>query len=216
MRLPSGEVELIPATALQRAFECGLVDSRTPVRAFGAHTWTTLDVAAELADASLGSFAPLAMDAPAPDLNDGAIWRSRSDIDPKSFRPRKTPLLGALAAAAVVGVIGFFGLRLPANDLDTHIAAAQAAERAHRAADPAIRVAPAPPPELLHTARRFEQRLSAEQRKRLREADYARRAVTKPGRHKPSASALFANPTNDPMTASTAGADRWDPLNGAL
>ena len=149
-------------------------------------------------------------------MNDGAIWRSRKDIDPKSFRPRKTPLFGALAAASLVGIIGFFGLRLPTNDLDTHIKAAQAAERALRAADPAIRVAPTPPPELLHTARRIEERLTAEQRQRLIEADYVRHFTTKPDRRKAATSALFPKRTSDPMTASAASADRWDPLNGAL
>ena len=48
MRLPTGEVEVATATALEAAFRCGLVDVHTPVRSMSSPVWTTLGELAEL------------------------------------------------------------------------------------------------------------------------------------------------------------------------
>ena len=132
MRIPSGEVEIVTAAELERAFDCGLVDARTPVRAFGAHTWTTMMEAAELpapTAASMASLSPTAFDAPAADLVDGATWQSRSDVDPRTFKPSKTPAIAAVLITAAFVAAALLGPDLPRSPAPERVAAASSLAR---------------------------------------------------------------------------------------
>ena len=212
LRLPSGEIEIVTPTALQRAFECGLVDVRTPVRAFGAHTWTTMAEAAELdvpGSPWIASFAPMAFDVSAADLGAGAQWQSRRDVDPRAFKPSRAPALFALLIS-----VSFVAVALLGANADASTSLPQAATitslkcSAH---------APSPIHDLLRAAKP-EGRLTADQKKRLRELDN----VTRTQRPKASSQTPLlqkhgARRSDDPFEGSAhSGASRGDPLDGSM
>lgn len=214
MRLPSGEVEIVTADALQRAFDCGLVEARTPVRAFGAHTWTTMLEAAELpvsAAPTMASLSPMAFDAPAADLGDGAPWQSRTDVDPKAFKPSKAPAVVAILVSAAFVAVAVLGGKLPQNPALERVAAASslAAVQPVHVSRPDIR-------EMLRTPKSEEDRLTGDQKRRLSEIDYTTRTR---GRKVHSLTPLLpkrgVRPSEDPF-AHKAGASTGDPLDGSF
>jgi hypothetical protein len=216
LRLPSGEVEIATATALQRAFECGLIDLRTPVRAFGTHVWITMQEAAELSPPASrlgGSLSPTALDSPAPDLASGAIWSSRSDVDPERFKPSRIPAIVVLLASAAFVCLVLVGetARGPSTS---------AALQQFPTAAPTTMVKLAPPPirERLHTPSRDTERLTKEQKHRLAELDYVTRTQRPTSSlARPLVSKTATRSPNDPFsrTAFTV-ASRGDPLDGSL
>src|SRR5690348_17043775 len=111
VQLPSGEIEVVSSSALERAFQCGLVDARTPVRAFATPLWTTLGDAASLEEgepSTISSLAPMSM-ASIPPADDSAQWRVGSYAE-ITFEPRKSRSIGMMAmmmgAAMAIGIVG--------------------------------------------------------------------------------------------------------------
>lgn len=219
LRLPSGEIEVVTPDELQRAFDCGLVEARTPVRAYGAHTWITMAEAAELPapdPRSMASLSPLALDAPAADLDDGAPWRSRRDVDPQAFRPSRAPVLGALLLSVAFVALAVLGGNVPQpGPLERAAAAAAIAPAA-----PSFRASRPPMPELLHREEAAPEvaRLTKAQKRRLRKLDY----VTRTYGRKVVAPALRPSKRrrrafDDPFArTSNAPARRGDPLDGSF
>lgn len=213
LRLPSGEVEIVTANALQRAFECGLVDVRTSVRAFGAHAWTTMAEAAELevpGSPSWASLSAMAFDAPAADLGGGAPWQSRQDMDPRAFKPSRTRAVVAVFASVSLIAIALLG---------GEVAASPSVKRAAIVPQPlSFEVARPPMRELLRTPKGEDERLTKDQRRRLRELDY----VTSTQRRKASSPTPFlpkqrVRSSEDPFARSTrATASPGDPLDGSI
>ena len=110
-RLPSGDVELLSASALENAFSCGLVDARTPVRTPSSTTWTTLHEAADFEPGertSVASLTPTSMEVLPSDEGVGARYTINDrDLDPRAIRGSRTPFaMTVIAILAVVG-IGF-------------------------------------------------------------------------------------------------------------
>lgn len=215
LRLPSGEVDIATATGLQRAFECGLVDLRTPVRAFGANVWTTMREAAELSippGSSIASLIPTSFDAPvAVDLVDGTPWQSRRDVDPKAFKPSRLPvLLGAVLTVAFAGVAFFEGDAIKAASA-SDIEPAKVVNTVTHGSRREIR-------EQLHTPNRPPgPRFTKDQRHRLAELDY----ITRTQRPKTSiVKPLVVKPgparSEDPFQSGTRAPLRGDPLDGSI
>lgn len=225
MRLPTGEVELLTAPAMKEAFRCGLIDLRTPVRPFDGHAWITLEEAAgfdERMSDHFPSLTPIAIDNPAPDLDDGAPWRVRRYVDEGSLRPGKTRVAGAilLTIGAFAAIAALVRPHVGSGVLEDRLAQARAAsDEANAAAamlpPPAVE-APRPPP--------APERLTEHQKRRLREMDAERAykaAIKKQKRRaKPQSSILEPPPdwrgaprAKEPFTE---GGNRFDPLNGAL
>jgi hypothetical protein len=228
MRLSTGEVELVTPAALQRAFKCGLVNARTPVREIGGHVWTTLGDAAEITDGprgELSSLAPMAIDEAdvvAADLENGLRWHVRQDADPKAFRGSRLRAVGALlAATAAIAAVAVLGARVPVNDLQEHVAAARMAQeaRAELEADALATARKARPVlDLIWTEEEPEERLSEDQKRRLIERDTA---MLQHGIGLPTSRSLMApRGAKDPFANSSKAPshqnDPWDPLNGAF
>jgi hypothetical protein len=178
MRLPSGEVELVTANVLERAFQCGLVDARTPVRSVAAPVWVPLQEAAELDPGppmSMTSLSPMALETALSDEEVGARWLVRErDLDPRAVRASRLPILGgALALVAAVAVVAL-GIGQPTNDLASHVAAANA-PMAIEVTSAAPRPSRPDVTEHEHPTRVFDERLTAAQRWKLRDLDYRRR-----------------------------------------
>jgi len=224
MRLPSGEIEIVEASALERAFHCGLVDSRTPVLAVGSHVWTTLGEAADLDDPPM-SIMPEALDEPAADLANGAQWHVRTVEDDTRFRDAtKRSRYGVLGL--VILAICTAGLGVAWADVDGGTSASTASmkteARAVEAADPALAKAirnVRAAEEVPHHSKRDLERLTKEQQRRLRELDLARRMR---GDDKRDARRIAAgkpivvpyeNVSADPFGKSVSP---FDPLNGSL
>lgn len=213
MRLPSGEVEIVTAAELERAFHCGLVEARTPVRAFGAHTWTTMLEAAELpvpAGTSMASLSPIAFDAPAADLGDGAPWLSRTDVDPRAFKPSKAPAVLAIFVSAAFVAAAVLGSKLPRSPALERVAAASSLTSM-----PAVRVSRPDVREMMRTPKSEEERLTSDQKRRLREIDYTTRMH---GRKVHSLTPLLGTrPSEDPFSRrAKPGAHSGDPLDGSF
>lgn len=218
LRLPSGEIEIVTPTALQRAFECGLVDVRTPVRAFGAHTWTTMAEAAQLdvpGSPSIASLAPMAFDAPAADLGAGALWQSRKDVDPRAFKPSRAPALAALLIS-----VSFVGVALLGADADASNSLSGTAESTSLTCTTRARP---PMHDLLRAVKPEAERLTEDQKRRLRELDAITR-TQRPrassrtpllGAHRVPSSGVLTS--IDPFASGLkTGASRGDPLDGSL
>jgi hypothetical protein len=218
LRLPSGEIEVATATSLQRAFDCGLVDFRTPVRAFGSHTWTTMLEAAKLevpASPAL-SLSPIALDTPAADLVE-VHWQSRNEVDPKAFKhSRTTPVLVALLASCALAAVALFGDKVPvlASNASMQLEAASVIPVTPR--EPRSAQTTKHDLESLPTTKNTEPRWTKVQRHRLAELDYVTRtqrpksSFVKPLLPKPGAS-------EDPFARkSTNVSRRGDPLDGSL
>jgi hypothetical protein len=211
LRLPSGEVELATADALQRSFECGLVDHRTPVRAFGAHTWITMQEAAELAvppSPSMASLSPTACDPPAIDLDAGARWQSRGDIDPKAFKPSRIPAVVALMLSGAF--LGFALLRA-----DPPLSPAMQALQQPPAIAPLPKFSRPPIVEEQHVARKpMPERWTREERHRFAELEYLSR-LNAPKSSRPSRPVLKPMP-DDPFRNAQAQPRHGDPLDGSI
>ena len=222
MRLPSGEVELITSSMLERAFNCGLADARTPVRSFAAHTWITLQEAANLEFnespflASVAPEAPLDLDM---DLQGGARWQVRDEeIEVRAVKASRLPAIGAVITVVALAATLVMGISL---QLDGNVAAAHAAA----APVPATHRSTETVHEHVHPQRTWDtERFTDEQKKRLHEIDFKHRwegfglkghaspvvspsekAFTPPSPHAPA-----------PAAAPTSEASRWDPLDGRL
>ncbi|CAN5805704.1 hypothetical protein BH11MYX4_BH11MYX4_00760 [soil metagenome] len=221
MRLPSGEIEITEASALERAFRCGLVDSRTPVLAVGGHLWTTLAEAADLEAAPM-SVMPDVPEEPAADLANGAQWHVRSVEDEDRFRSAnkrsRRAVLGIAVVAALAATLGVAW----ADGNDPMTTSMRSEAQALRAPDPALARAirnVRAMEEVPHHSQRDLERLSKEQQRRLRELDLARRMR---GDDKRDARRIAAgrpivvpyeNVSADPFGK---GVSPFDPLNGAL
>jgi hypothetical protein len=228
MRLSTGEVELVTPTALQRAFKCGLVNARTPVREIGGHMWTTLGEAAEIADGprgELSSLAPMAIDdanVVAADLENGLRWHVRQDADPRAFRASRLGVVGALlVATAAIGAVAVLGMQMPNNELREHVSAAREAQEAKAELEAnalAIARKARPALDLIWPEEEPAERLSEDQKRRLIERDTAmlQHGVGLPTSHSlmapKGAKDPFANSSKVPSHQN----DPWDPLNGAF
>lgn len=228
MRLPTGEVEHLSGTQLEAAFRCGLAGPRTAVRSVSSPLWTTLGEAAEIDDSARGdvsSLAPISLQSSDPDLeighDDDTRWFVRNYGAAESLRPtRSGPILGLVAAAGALAMLVFASTQVPASLGHRAAASTQSLETPA----PKVRGLDHQGIEMLRTQRGPVERLTAEQRYRLRtrgpERSYGRpvvgtpldapRARTKPTRRAPASendtsSSPFVNSTN-----------RFDPLNGAL
>jgi hypothetical protein len=224
MRLPSGEIEIAEAAALERAFRCGLADGRTPVLAVGGKVWTTLAEAAELETPPLSVF-PDALETgePAADLANGAQWHVRNEDDETQFRAATKRSRYAVLGIAIAAVLASTGLGVawadsngaltvpPQTDLHASGEPQPAASRNLRNAKDMEDVP--------HHSQRDLERLSKEQQRRLRELDLARRMR---GDDKRDAKRIaagkpivipYSEVSNDPFAKSVSA---FDPLNGAL
>jgi hypothetical protein len=228
MRLSTGEVELVTPAALQRAFKCGLVNARTPVREIGGHVWTTLGDAAEITDGprgELSSLAPMAIDEAnvvAADLESGLRWYVRQDSDPKAFRASRLGAVGALlVATAAIAAVAVLGTRMPTNELREHISAAREAQEAQAELEAnALATARKAQPvlDLIWPEEEPAERLSEDQKRRLIERDTA---MLQHGVGLPTSRSLMApRGAKDPFANSSKAPshqnDPWDPLNGAF
>lgn len=222
VQLPSGEIEVVSSSALERAFDCGLVDARTPVRAFATPIWTTLGEAASLEEgepSTLSSLAPIAM-ASIPPADDSAQWRVGSYAEPR--KPRSIGMMASMMG--VMMALGIVGLaRMP-----NAIAGAGASHKAALAMQaPSLPGSPAkpipppakpiPPPESIAkpipppapsaSAKHF----TNEQRYRLRMQDAAQRWAPRDKKR-----ATSRTPVEPPSDRLLRGGSPFDPLNGAL
>jgi hypothetical protein len=105
MRVPTGEVEVVTAEALEDAFRCGLADARTPVRSVGSKVWTTLAEVAGIDTSSpeeLGSLLPVALEEQALSAESGEAWQMRREIDTRGFRPSARRVVASVVAVAGV------------------------------------------------------------------------------------------------------------------
>ena len=225
MRLPSGEIEITDATALERAFRCGLVDGRTAVLAVGAKVWTTLAEAAELETPPMSVF-PDALETgePAADLANGAPWHIRNEDDETNFRVATKRSRYAVLGIAIAAVLASTGVGVAWADSNGVLTVPLQTEmRAHahahaHAASRALRNAK-DMEDVPHHSQRDLERLSKEQQRRLREIDLARRMR---GDDKRDARRIaagkpivtpYAEVSNDPFAKSVSA---FDPLNGSL
>lgn len=215
MRLSTGEIELVTAEGLERAFECGLVDVRTPVRSASTPIWTTLGEAAGFEDdvtPSFPSLSPVAIEERVTVPPDGE-WQVRRYVDARSFevgRGRTYAVIFAAALALVLG--GVIGKQLTADARAERATAGQVADTALRVASPAS-MAPPPVAELLPEAAPKPERLTDDQKRRLRELDAAQRLKAKTSKRR------WRKTSGTPLTPPRKRAeplDVHDPLNGAL
>jgi len=230
MRLPTGEVEVVTASALERAFRCGLADARTPVRSVASPVWTTLAEAAEIDTSdprAPGSLLPVALDEePAADLASGKPWQVRTEVDPRTFRSSAGRIVTGAAALACVALVALGASRAP------DVSASRATSAMGRGdGDAAHPRAPAGVVDAreLHRPTKDEPQgaaSSAEVERRLREMDALRRAneaaAPRPLVHPKRSRTPLAPPLRPAGKGSgasspfTNGGSRHDPLNGAL
>lgn len=229
VRLPSGEIEVSTAAALERSFKCGLVSARAPVRAVGANLWTTLGEAAGLdPDAPAhSSLSPMALDTPEgppPSLmpDDPDLYRRGPAFDERAFRPRVGRITATFLAVASVAGLAFGLVRYPNALFPSRAKLAEvgktAAVLAAQPPPPAETMCvPGPPTDFIGPP---PPRLTEEQILRLREADYALRMS---GEHKSSLRRRRSRTPVEPPSRHHGKADPiqqnhdpFDPLNGAL
>ncbi len=123
---------------------------------------------------AMTSVSPMALDVPAADLADGLRW-SRSEVDPKAFKPSRTaPALAALLASCVLVAVSLLGAEVPAlvanASLQQEVTVMPVAPAPRKVARPAARVL-----ELLRATKVVEARLTPDQKRRLLERDCATR-----------------------------------------
>jgi hypothetical protein len=224
MRLPTGEVEIVTASALEDAFHCGLADARTPVRSVACPVWTSLAEVAEIDTSdpsSLGSLLPVALEEPAADLARGKAWSVRTDLDASAFTSGRRGVIGAgLAIAGLLALMVFGGSQLPDPAPSTAAGGAAAEMTAHARAPRA----PTNAIELCwETKEEREPPITrAALEARLHEMDALRVASEAAHRHhgrraKRSRTSLEApRGYHAPAGPFTNGGDPRDPLNGAL
>lgn len=230
MRLPTGEIEVVTASALEDAFRCGLADARTPVRSVGSPVWSALAEVAEIETSdprSLGSLLPVSLEAPEADLENEQAWKIRREIDTSTMKPGRGRL--ALASMAIVGCIALAvvgGEKLSQNASAERFAQAHLARRV--AATPEVPL-PRATPERQEVLRALHdeqddpvKRRAAE--RRVRELELIRRLKEAANPHRterqhakrsktPIEPPASWNPSSTPFTD---GGDPRDPLNGAL
>jgi hypothetical protein len=224
MRLPTGEVEIVTASALEDAFDCGLADARTPVRSVASPMWTSLAEVAEIDTSdprALGSLLPVAVEEPAADLARGGAWPVRTELDASAFTTGRRGVIGAgLAIAGFLALMAFGGSQL--SDPAPAAAAGGAAAAATEHARPAR--APTNATELCWETKdeREPPITKAALEERLREMDALRVANEAAQRHhgrraRRSRTSLEApRGYRAPASPFTNGGDPRDPLNGAL
>ncbi|AKU94236.1 hypothetical protein AKJ09_00900 [Labilithrix luteola] len=221
VQLPSGEIEVVTSSALERAFHCGLVSARTPVRAFATPIWTTLGEAASFEDgepSTISSLAPIAM-ASIPPADDSAQWRVGSYLE-TMFEPPKSRTIGAVAMmmGAVMALAAVGIARIPNAIAGAGASHAAALARESPKAPEAMALpppAPIPPPTPMPAAApapsASAKHLTNEQRYRLRMQDAAQRWAPRDKTHSKS-----RTPIEPPSDRLLRGGSRFDPLNGAL
>ncbi len=224
MRLPSGEIEIVDATALERAFRCGLVDGRTAVLAVGGKVWTTLAEAADLETPPLSVF-PDALETgePAADLANGAQWHVRDEADETRFRDASKRSRSGVIAIAIAAVLASTGLGVAwADSTGAMTIPMQNEARAPGSPEPAparaIRKGKGMD-DVPHHSKRDLERLSKEQQRRLREIDLARRmrGDDKRDARRIAAGKPIVTPYSEVVTDPFAkSVSAFDPLNGSL
>ena len=227
LQIPSGEIEIATSEALKGAYKCGLVDLRTPVRAFGAHTWQTMQEAAEIqlpGAPSIVSFAPVALSAPPPELEEAMTRQSRVDVDPRTFKPSRRPAI--FIAVGIAACLLALGLGKGNPMKNAHAAAVTSLETSdeQESVKPMTALAPKPAAkpirEQLHASERYDgSRFSKDQKWKLLELDY----ITRTQRPK---SATFKLMIQKPLPGANApvkhedpfshGGAKGDPLDGTL
>lgn len=226
MRLPTGEVEVATASAIEDAFRCGLADARTPVRSVGSAVWRTLGEVAEIDTTDprdLGSLLPVAVEEPAADLSEGRRWVSRTDIDAREFQPKARNLAGVAAAAMGIAVAVFCGVQVTARMPEA--SALGSLPFAHhigapKTVAPSAEVPAKAPSEMQEVYRpiadSWERADRLARERRLREMDAARRIRERKYGIRGTKSRTPVEPpaaSTDPFSAS---GNPLDPLNSAL
>ncbi len=227
MRLPTGEVEVATASALENAFRCGLADARTPVRAVSSPVWTSLAEVAEIDTSdprSLGSLLPVAVEEPAVDLADGRKWDSRTDIDARMFHPRVRRIATVMVAVASLGLAIFCGTQISAHVPKLRAMATRQAAQ-HLGAAGASRPSAATgtrktltnEDELFQPANEARKKLDAKDFEReLRDMDKARRKYERTHARRGKRSRTPVEPPEPKANPFSDSGHRMDPLNGAL
>lgn len=230
MRLPTGEIEVVTASALEDAFRCGLADARTPVRSVGSPVWRAL---AEVADVEtsdprrLGSLLPVSLEEPAADLENEEAWKIRRELDTSTLKPGLRRFAGA--ALAVVGCIAlavFGGAKLSEQASAERFAEVHLARQVAAAANAPV---PHATPELQEVLRTMPDDPDEPSRRhaierRLREMDLMRRMneAANPHRTERQRAKRSRTPVEPPVgwgstpSPFTESGNRLDPLNGAL
>jgi hypothetical protein len=225
VELSNGEIRTMTLDDLDAAYQAGAIEESTRVRRHGAVSWSTLAIVAGIEDEPARPSAPhslsptaISVAPPAPstahDVTPPSPVVSLDDVPETAFKKSKTGLVfGMLGAAAVIGVVAFFGSKaLKAADAAQEAAKAAAASKEtfnpHAAMDL--------PPAELDKARA---KLTEEQRKRLEEADKrraeeaARKAAERAKNAPAPRQGSRAGKSTDPFVK---GGDKYDPLNGNL
>ena len=217
LQIPSGEIEIATSDALKSAYKCGLVDLRTPVRAFGAHAWQTMQEAADIevpAEPSMVSLTPVAFSSPPPVLEEAMTRQSRVDVDPKAFKPSRRPaIFTAVGVAACLLAFGLGKGNLRAAAAGTSFDDEVTVKPMTVAAKPA----PRPVREMVHTSNhRDAPKFTKAERWKLQNLDF----ITRTQRPK---SATFNTMTQKPLPGAPKSEDpfshggaKGDPLDGAL
>lgn len=219
VRLQSGDTEVSTGDDIERAWKAGLVDVRTPVRLSSIPVWTTLADAAKLDAVAIdgqSSLSPMAMSESLPPNDAAAPWRSGTYLDDAAIQgqvQRRLQALGAIACIAAIACGAFLGYPGKAAS-----ASAAAAKSTMMAAPLPISHLPFGEEEVHHSERvvGHAARLTAEQEKRLLDADAVRRwkaAVSHQEAKKQADVERRARRASDPIFA---GGNPHDPLNGAL
>ncbi len=231
VRFPNGELEVLTGAALDAAFQSGLVDARTAVRAVSNPVWTTLGEAARFSSRpppGSWSLAPAEIDNAAV-ADASGTWRLGQVVDETVFesKTRRTVravigVTGVMAMAAAVVFGGWFG-----KSATTSFGASEMAVRATMVAPPTPKHVNGDLAEPIHSTERDSpctRRVAEEHEKRLREEDAIRqwknaisprRVAHRHSKMGPAMTrgAVLAPP---PGWQDLNGTNRYDPLDGSL
>jgi hypothetical protein len=235
VRLSNGEIESATARELERSFNCGLVDSRTQVRAVGTHVWTTLGKAAEIKDGPTGSLSsaaslsPVAIDeldeAP-PQTDVDMPWHVRNFGAAAPLRSGVGRPIASIVAVAAIGCMVAVAMRFSSGSGIDFTTRSQAMMEG--ASEPAA--APSTPVLPVRVLRESEQasprdaeRFAKQEIRYLRELDYARRMrgddKPRPGRltsRTPVTPPIPVRPSFIKSEPAPHSSNPHDPLNGIL
>ena len=235
VRLSSGEIESATSSALERSFHCGLVDSRTQVRAVGTHVWTPLGEAAGIPDgpsgsmSSAASLSPVAMDdvdATVTQTDGDMPWHVRNFGDATAFKSGVARPIASILAVAAVGCMLAVAMRFSSAtgiDFGTQSQSMMQSAGAPPAAVVVTNKTPRTMRESEQASPRDAERFAKQEIRYLRELDLARRMR---GDDKPRPGRLTSRtPVTPPVPVRPAfiksepaphSGSPFDPLNGIL
>lgn len=197
VKLDSGDVRMMTLDELDAAFQAGTVHEDTLVRRDGTDKWIKLaeEIGGSEPQVPPSQVAVQPTMSTHPVVTDVALPDDDIDVSIRSSRKR-TRVIGALVAVAVVGLFGSFAVMTAVNASRTR---ARAALAAAIVVTPPAQVAAEPEPEPTSTSKDVKQNII-----RKRRANAQQTGNQPPPEDKPAA------------TVFKQGGDAYDPLNAKL